>query len=61
MAETLNAYRVFVRKPVPLRQLGRPKRRWEKSRLSIRILKKLDDLMWTRFTWLKMRIMGALL
>jgi hypothetical protein len=56
--ENRNAYRLLVGKPEGKRQLGRPRRMWVDN---IRILERLDGVMWTGLVWLRIGTGGELL
>jgi hypothetical protein len=54
MGEKKNAYRILVGKPEGKRPLGRPRRRWLDNI-------KMDRMVWTGSTWLRIETSGGLL
>jgi hypothetical protein len=59
MGEGRNVYRVLVGKPEGKIPLERPRRRWEDG---VKIdLREIGLGVWSRFTWLRLRIVGGLL
>jgi hypothetical protein len=54
-----SAYKILVGKPEGKIPLGRPRRIWDEI-LNL-LLKKKDGKTWTRFIWLRVRIVGGVL
>jgi hypothetical protein len=51
MGEDIGVYRVLVGKPEGKRPLGRPRRKW---RIILRLIfRKLEGVVWTGWSWLR--------
>jgi hypothetical protein len=59
MGKGRNVYRILVGKPEGKRPLGRPRRRWEDGIKTD--LRQIGSVVWSGFTWLRIRIFGGLL